>query len=115
MRIPLRTLWHGAVKLLLLCPILIISAWESMLSAYGEPVNTLDVVGFWPHMIYISCSRMTMVAIPLLGGGAALLVMYLRARSLHRIVLLYLLLYLWLSLLPWVMHVCFWTIYYFRN
>ena len=114
MLIPLRTLWHGAMKLLLLCPVFIVAAWQYVRSAYGEPVNTLDVVGFWPHMIYISCSRMTMVAIPLLGGGAALLLMYLRARSLRRIVLLFLLLYLWLYLLPWVMHACF-IIFYFRN
>ena len=115
MLIPLRSLWHGAMKLLLLCPALFASAWLYMREGNGEQVTIQGVIRFWPILTYVLTSNMTLVAIPLLGGSAALVFLYLRARSLRRITLLLILLSLWLLLLPWVMQACFWTIYYFRN
>lgn len=115
MLIPLRTLWHGAVKLLLLCPALLASAWLYMREANGEQVTIQGVIRFWPILTSVLTSHMKLVAIPLLGGCAALLFVYLRAHNLRRIALLLMLLSLWLILLPWMMQACFWTIYYFRN
>lgn len=114
MQIRSHSLQHSAVKLLLLCPALLSSGWLYTWYAYGE-VTLLSTVGFWPILLYVLTSNMTLVAIPLLGGSAALVFLYLRARSLRRITLLLILLSLWLFLLPWVMQACFWTIYYFRN
>ena len=115
MRIPLRTLWHGAVKLLLLCPSLAASTWLFKGLSEGGSVTLQTIVGFWPVLIFVLSLTMTEVAIPLLGVSAALVFLYLRARSLRRIALLLMLLSLWLILLPWMMQACFWTIYYFRN
>lgn len=115
MQIRLHSLWYGAVKLLLLCPPLAASAWLFTGLTEGGSVSLQTIIGFWPVLIFVLSLTMTEVAIPLLGGSAALVFLYLRARSLRRITLLLILLSLWLILLPWVMQACFWTIYYFRN
>ena len=114
MQIRSHSLQHSAVKLLLLCPALLSSSWLYAEYAYEE-VTLLSTVVFWPILLYVLLSSMKLVAIPLLGGSAALVFLYLRARSLRRITLLLLLLSLWLILLPWMMQACFWSIYYFRN
>lgn len=115
MQIRLHSLWYGAVKLLLLCLPLAVSAWLFKGLTEGGSVSLQTIVWFWPALIFVLSLTMTEVAIPLIGGSAALVFLYLRARSLRRITLLLILLSLWLILLPWVMQACFWTIYYFRN
>ena len=113
MRIRPRSLWHVLAKLLLLCPALVASAWLYTSVTYsGETITPLRIAQFWPILIYVLCLNMTVTAIPLLGGSATLLFLYLRASTLRRSALLLLLQSIWLPLLPWVMQACFFSLYF---